>query len=80
MKEGTQTLRVKVLDGPFAGREVRAMNNVVGKMEIDKIFSVGDTAILVLNVNGDQIVSATAYDQYREDSEVVLLTLFCLRG
>ncbi len=78
VREGFQTLRVRILDGPFAGQEVRAMNNVVGKMEIDKIFSVGDTAIMVLNVNRDQIVSATAYDQYRQDTELILLGLFCL--
>ncbi|HEX9016770.1 MAG TPA: YibE/F family protein [Chloroflexota bacterium] len=76
VREGVQTLRVRLLDGPYAGAEVSATNNVVGKMEIDKIFSVGDTAIMVLRLDGDRLVTATAYDQYRLDAQLLLLAVF----
>lgn len=76
VKTGSQTLRVEVLDGPHAGQEVEAGNNLLGKMDIDKLFKVGDTTFLVLDVDGDRVISATAYDHYRLDTELLLFLLF----
>ncbi|MBC8446953.1 MAG: YibE/F family protein [Chloroflexi bacterium] len=76
VKTGSQTLRVRILDGPHAGQEVEADNNLLGKMDIDKLFKVGDTAFLVIDLDGDRLVSATAYDHYRLDTELLLFALF----
>lgn len=73
---GSQTLTVRVLDGPLAGQAVEAGNNLMGKMEMDKIFKTGDTVLLVVNTSGGQTVSATAYDHYRLDTQLVLIALF----
>ena len=35
VKTGTQTLKVKILDGPHAGIEVQSFNELIGKMELD---------------------------------------------
>jgi uncharacterized membrane protein len=82
VKSGCQKLRVVLLDGPYAGREVAASNILIGKMESDKMFRDGDRVFLVLTAIGDEITAATAYDHYRLDIELVLLLLFfaCLIG
>ena len=39
VREGTQLVHVRILEGPFAGTEIDATNPIVGKMELDKVFS-----------------------------------------
>ena len=76
VKAGSQTLRVEILQGPYQGQEVEAVNDLIGKMETDKMFRVGDIAFVVLDLEGDAIHRATAYDHYRLDTEVMLFALF----
>lgn len=78
VKAGSQQLKVRLLEGPYAGQEVNASNDLVGKMESDKMFKVGDRAFLVLTTAGDEILAATAYDHYRLQVEIVLVILFAI--
>ena len=55
-----------------------ARNDLIGKMETDKMFAEGDVAMVILTVTDDQIVAATAYDHYRLHIEAGLLLLFGL--
>lgn len=76
VRSGTQGLLVLILEGPHEGREVHASNVLIGKMESDKMFRVGDRVFLVVTTAGDQITAATAYDHYRLNTELLLLGLF----
>ena len=76
VRSGAQDLLVAILDGPYAGREVHASNVLIGKMESDKMFRVGDRVLLVLTTVDDRITAATAYDHYRLNTELLLLGLF----
>jgi uncharacterized membrane protein len=76
VKAGSQRLTVRILEGQYAGQEVVASNDLIGKMESDKIFQSGDRAFLVLRTLGDQVVAATAYDHYRLTVELILVALF----
>lgn len=78
VKTGSQRLRVLMLDGPFAGQEVEAGNVLIGKMESDKMFRVGDRVFVVVNAIGNEITAATAYDHYRLNIELFLLLLFAV--
>jgi Predicted multitransmembrane protein len=78
VKTGTQDLKVRILDGRFKGEEVDATNQLLGKMELDKFFAAGDTALIVLDVEGDEIKAATAFDHYRTRTEVCLFAIFAL--
>ena len=78
VREGVQELRLRVLDGPFRGREVEGSNQLQGKMELDKLFRPGDRVLTVLDVEGDRILHATAVDHYRLGLEGLLLGLFAL--
>ncbi len=74
---GTQVLKVRILEGPHEGQETTATNTLLGKMETDKMFGVGDLAFLVLDqIEEGRVVQATAYDHYRLTIELVLVILF----
>ena len=76
VKAGHQVLLVEVMEGTWRGERVTAGNDLIGKMETDKMFQVGDIAFVVLDIAAGRITSANAYDHYRLDVESVLLALF----
>jgi len=76
VKQGVQALTVKLLDGPYAGTEVSATNQVIGKMEIDKMFAEGDVALMVLSLKNGELYFANAQDHYRLHTELILLLCF----
>lgn len=76
VKAGSQRLRVKVLDGPFARQETDASNDLIGKMESDKMFRVGDRVFIVAAVSGDEIEAATVYEHDRLRIESALVLVF----
>lgn len=76
LKQGVQALTVKLLDGPYAGREVSATNQVLGKLEIDKMFAEGDVALMVLSLKDGELYFANAQDHYRLHTELILLLCF----
>ncbi|MBN1850633.1 MAG: YibE/F family protein [Deltaproteobacteria bacterium] len=78
IKTGDQKLQINLESGPFKGRVVAGNNPLLGIMQQDKVFSVGDRVfvILTLNKTGDQIVFVNPQDFYRIDLEIVLLIIF----
>ena len=76
VKMGIQNLSVMLLDGPYAGTEVNAENRLIGKMELDKVFSEDDIAMMVLSLKNDEIYFVTAQDHYRLNIELILLLCF----
>jgi len=79
VKAGSQSLRVEILAGPYAGQITDAVNNLIGKMETDKVFQTGDTVLLVPDhIEDEQVLAATAYDHFRLNIEWLLVALFAL--
>ncbi len=78
VRAGSQVLQVEITKGEYAGQVVTAGNDLIGKMETDKMFQEGDEVYLVLSVRGGEIKQATAYDHYRLDVELALFALFAL--
>ena len=58
VREGEQRVTLSPLAGPFAGKRIVADNILLGKLELDKVFAPGDTALLVLSLRNGEIVSA----------------------
>jgi uncharacterized membrane protein len=79
IRTGDQGVTLKILNGPFEGRIVKGSNPLLGQMDLDKIFEVGDTALLVLTLDekGD-IIFVNPQQHYRLDLEILLLCLFAL--
>lgn len=77
-KHGSQQLELRLESGRFAGRVLRATNNLLGKLEFDKVFSPGDAAFVVLDLaaEGDEIAHVNVIDHYRLDATALLLASF----
>jgi len=78
VREGEQRVMAEPVTGPFAGQQIVADNILLGKLEMDKIFAPGDTALLVLSLRDGKIVSAVAQDHWRLGLQGLLLGLFTL--
>ena len=78
IREGDQRVVVVPQSGPLAGREITADNHLLGKLELDKIFAPGDTALVVLSMRDGTIISAVAQDHWRLGLQGLVLGLFVL--
>lgn len=80
VKTGDQKLIIKIDNGPFKGRVVHGNNPLLGMMQRDKVFSIGDRVFVVLSLNEDssQIVFVNPQDFYRLDLEIFLMAIFSL--
>lgn len=76
IKTGDQGLKVKILNGKYKNRELDAVNLLIGKMELDKIFSIGDITLTVLDLDKGEIIHAQVIDHYRIRVELILFALF----
>lgn len=78
VRTGDQQLEGRILSGSFAGREVSAVNHLFGKLELDKMFIEGDTALALLDAVGGNVLKVSLQDHYRLNVELALLGLFAL--
>ncbi len=76
IKSGEQSCAVVVKKGIFKGREIEAVNFLSGSLEQDKIFEAGDTCLVTISYEGENITSCIMSDHYRLDKEALLLFLF----
>lgn len=79
IRTGEQSCSVRVLKGKFRDRIIdSAVNMLTGSYENDKIFSVGDKALIIISYNGSEILSAAMIDHYRLDYEIILAVIFAV--
>ena len=76
---GTQLLEVNILEGKEKGKQATVTNQLLGRLDIDKSFEVGDDVLLVITYQQDgQIDTITPQDHYRITLELGLFCLFAL--
>lgn len=78
IRSGEQYCTVKLLGGIFKGKEAEAYNMLSGSLENDKIYAVGDTAMVVISYQDGEILSVNMIDHYRMDKEFVLMCIFAV--
>jgi uncharacterized membrane protein len=79
IKTGDQYVTVRILEGPFEGREFDTDNKLLGRMDLDKIYEVGDTVLAVLTLDDDgDVINVNPQDHYRIGLELLLFGLFAL--
>lgn len=79
ISQGEQNCTVEIMSGEHKGETAEAINLLAGKMDIDKTFSAGDNAWVILEEHSDgSIVFANMVDHYRIDKELLLIALFAL--
>ncbi len=78
IQSGEQTCILLIEDGIFKGKEIEGVNFLSGSLEKDKVFEVGDRALVTISHEGDAVKSAVISDHYRLDKEFLLLAIFAL--
>ena len=74
IKAGDQEVTLELLDGPFKGEKVSGGNPLLGRLDRDKIFQPGDTALVVLSLDSKgKILFVNPQDHYRLGAEGFLL-------
>lgn len=76
--EGEQVCNVEILDGPFKGQQAFAQNRFMGRLEMDKSFTKGDKALVVIDYTDKNIRNVTMIDHYRINLESILIGIFAL--
>jgi uncharacterized membrane protein len=78
IKQGVQNIKARLISGRFKGDICEASNNLVGKIEIDKVFTPGDKILMGLSLDesGSSVLSAVAFDYYRINAEIILFAIF----
>lgn len=76
IQSGEQSCTLLILKGKFQGKEIEGVNFLSGSLEKDKIYKVGDRAMVTVSCQGETITSVVMSDHYRLDKEMILLLLF----
>ena len=76
VRSGEQTCELVMLNGKFEGRTAEGYNLLNGSLENDKIFAVGDKALVLVNYSGDEILSVSMVDHYRINYDAILALIF----
>lgn len=77
---GDQVCEVEVESGLYSGERFIASNMLLGKLESDKLFNVGDKALIVMqpNIENSEIIKVTMVDHYRLNLELILVIAFAV--
>lgn len=78
IQSGEQACVMRIQDGIFKGQELEGVNFLSGSLEKDKIYKVGDVALVTISHQGDTVTSAVMSDHYRLDKEIILLGVFAV--
>lgn len=80
VKQGDQNVYLKILKGKFKGEQVKAHNFLMGKLELDTIYSPGDRALVTLQLDdsNNTILHANVVGFYRINIEIILLAFFVI--
>lgn len=78
IQSGEQTCLLKIENGKYKGEQMEGVNFLSGSLEKDKIYVVGDRALLTISYAGDEIKSVVMSDHYRLDKEIILLAVFAV--
>jgi len=78
VKTGAQRIVLEIINGKYKGHKVEVDNNLLGKLELDKVFNIGDKALVVIEHDKGNIVYTNIIDFYRINLESILLIAFIL--
>ena len=78
IQSGEQTCTVIIENGIFKGQTLEGVNFLSGSLEKDKIFKIGDKALLTISHQDNEIKSVVMSDHYRLTKEAVLLVFFAV--
>lgn len=78
IQSGEQSCKMRIKNGKFKGQELTGVNFLSGSLEKDKIYKVGDRALVTISCADGKVTSAVMSDHYRLDKEALLFGAFAL--
>lgn len=79
IKQGEERCTVRIDDGKFKNQTYIGINLLTGSLENDKMFSVGDEALVRVNYDEDfNITSVSMIDHYRINYEIIIAVIFII--
>lgn len=78
IRSGEQSCELLIEDGLFKEQVLEGVNFLSGSLEKDKIFAVGDRALLTVSYKDGEIKSVVISDHYRLGKEIILLVSFAV--
>ena len=78
VRSGEQRCTLTFTSGKFKGRIAAGVNMLQGSLEQDKLFEMGDKALVVISYQDDTITNVTMIDHYRISWEMVMAGMFVL--
>lgn len=76
IQNGEQRCSLLILTGMFKGQTLSGVNYLSGSLEQDKIYAVGDRALVLISHRDQQVQSVTMSDHLRLDKEAILALCF----
>ncbi len=76
VRSGEQSCEVLLLGGSHKGETFRAYNMLNGSLEQDKIYQAGESALVLVSLDGESVASVSMIDHYRINGEIWLLLAF----
>lgn len=78
IKSGEERCIVRIENTQFKGQEFEAINLLTGQLENDKMFEVGDEALVLISHDNGIITSISMIDHYRINYELILILIFVI--
>lgn len=78
IKTGDQECSILILEGKLKGQQLIATNILLGKLEMDKIFEIGDRVLAVVDIMDGAVSGVTLVDHYRIGEEILLGLIFVI--
>jgi uncharacterized membrane protein len=78
VSQGTQTVYGIIQSGRHKGEKIKGINVLMGTLQQDKLFVIGDQAFISFKSTEKGIFSVYFYDYYRIDVILILIVLFVL--
>ena len=75
---GHQELEVNILDGKYAGHDLRATNNLIGNTALENLYNKDDIIMAAIIEKNNKIEHVKAADLYRQDSLLFLFGIFVI--
>lgn len=78
IQSGEQSCLLEIQNGKFKGEQLTGVNFLSGSLEKDKVYEVGDRALVTISVKNGEPSSVVMSDHFRLDKEVILLAAFLI--
>ncbi|MGL4800605.1 MAG: YibE/F family protein [Cellulosilyticaceae bacterium] len=77
LKQGSQVCEVEIRHGIHKGKKLEAVNFLSGKLEFDKLFTTGDEALVLVEMDeAGEILFVNMLDHYRLNKELLIVLVF----